>query len=233
MPETAVIAALEREVAPLLENAKRVKKEYSGRTFTFFERGDIVIVCGGIGAESARRAAEAAIVLYHPTVLHSVGFSGALRPELSVGDVFPVSTVIDARDGSRVEVEAGNHVLLTFGSVASAKQKATLAQAYDAQAIDMEAASVAAAARAHGLRFRATKVISDAFDFEMPDIDRFTDAQGRFRTKSFLAFTALRPWFWGRVLTLARNSHKAARALAIYLSQQRYQPGTAPEAKTV
>jgi adenosylhomocysteine nucleosidase len=233
MPETAIIAALEREVGPLLKSAKRVKREYAGRSFTFFERREFVIVCGGIGSEPARRAAEAVIALYHPAVLHSVGFAGALQPELRVGDVFSVSTVIDARDGSRVEVERGNCVLLTFGTIAGVKQKSTLAQAYGANAIDMEAASVAAAACAHGLRFRATKVISDAFDFEMPGMDLFTDAQGRFRTVSFVIFAALRPWLWGRVLRLARNGSKAAKVLAAYLIEHTYQASPAAEDKTL
>lgn len=233
MPETAIIAALEREVAPLLKNAWAAKKEYAGRTFTFYEQREIVIVCGGIGIEPARRAAEAVIALYHPAVLHSVGFAGALVPELHVGDILVPSTVIDARDGSRIEVEAGNRVLLTFGSVAGAKQKASLAHAYTAHAIDMEAAAVAAAACARGLRFRATKVISDDFDFEMPEMDRFVDPQGQFKTASFVVFTALRPWLWRRMLALARNSKKAAKALAAYLSEHRYQPGTVAEAKTL
>ncbi len=233
MPETAIIAALDREVAPLLTQAKRVKKEYAGRTFTFFERQETVIVCGGIGAEPARRAAEAVISLYHPATLHSVGFAGALQPELNVGDVFPVSTLIDARDGSHIEVEPGNRVLLTFGSIASAKQKATLGQAYGAHAIDMEAAAVAAAACARGLRFRATKVISDGFDFEVPEMHTFIDPQGRFKTASFIAFAALRPWLWGRAMALARNSKMAAKTLSAYLSEYRCHSSTVPEAKTL
>lgn len=233
MPETAIIAALEREVTPLLKNARAVKKEYAGRTFTFYEQGDLVIVCGGIGAEPARRAAEALIALYHPEVLHSVGFAGALVPDLHVGDILVPSTMIDGRDGSRIEVERGNRVLLTFGSIAGAKQKASLARAYGAHAVDMEATAVAAAARARGLKFRATKVISDGFNFEMPEMDRFIDAQGRFKTSSFVIFIALRPWLWARVIALARNSKKAAKALAAYLSEHRYQPGTVAEAKTL
>jgi adenosylhomocysteine nucleosidase len=233
MSETAIIAALEREVAPLLKNARTVKKKFSGRTFTFYEQHELVIVCSGIGAEPARRAAEAVITLYHPAVLHSVGFAGALVPELHVGDILVPSTVIDARDGSRTEVGSGNRVLVTFGSIAGAKQKASLAHAYGAHAIDMEAAVIALAACADGLRFRAIKVISDDFDFEMPDLDRFIDAQGKFKTANFVAFAALRPWLWQRMVTLARNGNKASRALASYLAEHRYQPGPAAEARTL
>jgi nucleoside phosphorylase len=60
------------------------------RDFTFYESKYAVAVCGGIGAEAARRAAEAAIVVYSPEVIISAGIAGALVPELHVGEtVFP------------------------------------------------------------------------------------------------------------------------------------------------
>ena len=73
-------------------------------SFVFFEQDEIVVVCGGIGAEPARRAAEAVIALYRPALVQSVGFAGALDATLRVGDIFCPAEVIDARDGSRVEI---------------------------------------------------------------------------------------------------------------------------------
>jgi nucleoside phosphorylase len=165
-------------------------------------------------------------------VLQSIGFAGALHPQLRVGDIFIPAVVVDARDGSRTEIEGGNGVLITFMSVADTKQKSALALAYTAQAVDMEAASVAAAARAHGIPFRATKVISDELNFEMPETSRFIDAQGRFRTASFASFVALRPWLWPRVATLASNSSRAARVLAGHLKDFHHLHPNTAEAKT-
>jgi hypothetical protein len=117
-------------------------------------------------------------------------------------------------------------------TVASTNQKANLAQGYGAQAVDMEAAAVAAAARAHGIQFAATKVISDGLDFEMPETARFIDSQGRFRTSAFAVFVALRPSLWRRVAILARNSNRAARVLAEHLETFRLHLGDVIEAKT-
>src|ERR1700680_125399 len=88
MPKLAIVAALERELSGLLDNCSRAEQEYQGRKFIFFERDETVMVCGGIGLEAARRAAEAVIVLYRPTLVQSVGFAGALRADLRVGDIF-------------------------------------------------------------------------------------------------------------------------------------------------
>ncbi len=217
MCKLAMVAALEREISPLIKNWTCTRREYEGRTFTFFEHADIVVVCGGIGMQPARRCADAVIALHHPARLHSVGFAGALNKSLRVGDVFSPAVVIDARDGSRHDVSGGIGTLLTFMAVADMTQKTKLAQAYSAVAVDMEAAAVAAAAQARGIVFGATKVISDELDFDMPGIGRFVSAEGRFKTPSFVLFAFLRPWLWWSVVVLALNSRKASRALSAAL----------------
>ena len=217
----AIVAALEREVAPLIKTWLRTQREHLGRSFTFFVHHQVVLVCGGIGLDAARRASEAVISLYQPATLLSVGFAGALTPDLHVGDLVTPSAVIDARDCSRVfngESDSGN-ALLTFMSVAGVQQKKSLAQAFTAQAVDMEAAAVAAAAAAHGLAFNAAKVISDEADFELPEMDRFIDSQGRFKTSAFALFIVPRPWLWTRVVALARNSARAAKILSRHLER--------------
>jgi adenosylhomocysteine nucleosidase len=221
MPRVAIVAALEREVSGLTRSWNRLEQQFDGRRFVFFERDEVVVVCGGIGLEAARRAAEAVISLYHPAQLHSVGFAGALNPDLRVGDLIVASVVIDARDGSRAFVSGvdSQNSLVTFMSVAGVQQKKNLAHAFGAKAVDMEAAAVSAAAVAHGIPFAATKVISDESDFEIPEMARFIDPQGRFKTANFAFFVALRPWLWNRVGILAGNTRKAARVLGEYLAR--------------
>ncbi len=235
MPKIAMVAALEREVAGLISRWARVEREYDGRKFIFFEQNEFVLVCGGIGVEAARRAAEAVIALYHPAQVQSVGFAGALNRSLQVGDIFVPSAVIDAGDGSRIfisDVDSRN-ALVTFASVAGVQQKKNLADAFGAKAVDMEAIGVAAAAVAHGLDFTCVKAISDELDFEMPGTDRFIDARGRFRTAAFVAFLTPRPWLWPRVAALDRHSRKAARALSSHLEHLVHEQNQPVEANTI
>ena len=123
MPKVAIVAALQRELSPLIKHWGRVPHQHEGRDFTFFEHGETVAVCGGIGVEAARRATEAVIAIYGPVVVQSVGFTGALDATLRVGDIFLPALVIDARDGSRCEIPGGQGTLLTFMAVAGAQQK--------------------------------------------------------------------------------------------------------------
>jgi adenosylhomocysteine nucleosidase len=221
MPTTrvAIVAALEREVRPLVKRWRINNREYDGRNFRFFENGLAVLVCGGIGAEAARRACEAAIKLYQPSLVISAGFAGALDPELDVGRMLTPRVVIDANDGSRTEVGSGNGVLVSFNAVADAKQKVKLGKAYGADAVDMEAAAVARGADAHGLPFVAVKAISDDAGFEMPALDKFIARDGQFQAGRFVLFAAVRPWLWPGVIRLRANTQKASSALCRALEE--------------
>jgi adenosylhomocysteine nucleosidase len=217
MFKVAIVAALEREVRPLVRTWRPSEKEYGDRRFRFFEDGETVLVCGGIGAEAARRAAEAVIAIYAQTVVCSAGFAGALDPALKVGTVMQPAQVIDTRDGSRVSVSGGMGVLVSFGSVASPVQKAKLRESYGAQIVDMEASAVARTAQVRGLEFSAVKAISDEVDFEFPATERFVDSSGNFQQGRFAVYAALRPWLWLKMCTLAFNSNLASRCLCEWL----------------
>lgn len=209
----AIVAALEREVRPLVKGWRLSDKQHDGRRFRFFENGSTVLVCGGIGAAAARRAAEAVITIFNPKVIYSAGFAGALDPKLQVGVVVRPQIVINSGDGSRVDLAGGEGVLVSFDSIASPAQKLKLHESYGAHAVDMEAAAVARAAELRGIEFRAIKVISDAADFEFPSMERFVDSEGKFSERKFALYSALRPWLWAQVVRLAQNSRRASRVL--------------------
>jgi adenosylhomocysteine nucleosidase len=215
----AIVAALEREISPLVKSWPVREQTHAGRTFTFFENSNVVVTCGGIGAEPARRAAEAAIALYRPNLICSAGFAGALDPQLRVGEIVFPRRVVNASDGSSLDTGMGKGTLISFNSVAGPEQKASLRNSFAAQAVDMEAASVARAAEAHGIRFAAVKAISDASGFVLPPVDRFTSSSGQFETGRFIAYALVRPWWWRAVARLARNSARASRALCDQLQQ--------------
>jgi adenosylhomocysteine nucleosidase len=225
----AIVAAMEREVRPLIKQWKAVEREFDGRKFKIFENDRAVLVCGGIGPEAARRATEAIISLSAPVLVQSVGFAGALDSTLKVGSVLAPVCVIDAKDGSRVEAAVGHWVLVSVDQPVSVQQKAKLAEAYWAHAVDMEAAAVARGAQAHDITFVGLKAISDEAGFEMPPLSQFVTSAGQFRTAAFAGFVALRPWLWLRVLRLARNSNQAAAALCRWLEQYNQEPEEADD----
>jgi adenosylhomocysteine nucleosidase len=228
MPKIAIVAAIQRELWPLVKSWRSTKLEHEGREFTFYESDYAIAVCSGMGAECGRRGAEAIVVKYSPELVISAGVAGALVPELHVGDtVFPAS-VIDARDGSRHETSIrdavmGNSplartVLVSFPAVAGTAQKRQLAKSYGAHVVDMEGASVARAAQIHNLPFLAIKAISDDMNFELAEVNRFI-RNGQFETKLFVLFLIPRPWLWLRMIRLARNTQLASHNLCAWLRE--------------
>jgi adenosylhomocysteine nucleosidase len=220
--EAGIIAALYREIAPLVRGSGWRSSRRIGSAYQAYERENVLVVCGGIGSEPARKAAEALVAAVKPSVLLSVGLAGALTPTLKAGAVFFPATVLDAATGSAIDSNlmpevAGfprSGVLVSAARMASPESKRLLAAQYHADAIDMEASSVACIAATHGLGFLALKAISDEYNFSMPDLCSYIDPEGRFLTGRFVLRTALRPSTWPVVGKLASNSSKAAQELS-------------------
>jgi adenosylhomocysteine nucleosidase len=209
----AIIAAMEREVKPLIRSWKMRMMEHDGRRYRLFESGEAVLICGGIGAAAARRATEAVIREVNPQLVISVGFAGALDDSIPVGHVLEPRAVINSADGVRTEIGSGQGILVSSATVADKEQKSRFRKAYGASAVDMEAAAVAQGAQARGVEFGALKAISDAADFNLPVLDRFVSDNGNFHSARFAFHVALRPWLWATTISLARNSSKASYAL--------------------
>ena len=227
-PKIAIIAALERELWPLIHDWRTESLTHEGREFRFYASSYAVAVCSGIGYEYGRRAAAAVVAKYSPEILVSAGLAGALVPELHVGDtVFP-AVVVDTKDGSRHEsairgAALGNSplsrtVLASYPEIAGATQKRKLAKSYGAQVVDMEGAAVARAAQQHNLPFLLVKSISDQLDFELGELNRFVRG-GRIETWRLVIYTAFRPWLWLKLLRLARNSRVASQNLCAWLRE--------------
>ena len=212
-----IVAALEREVAPLVSGWPFRIAEHNGRAFKFFESERAVVICAGIGRLAALRGAKAMVDEYRIMLLISCGLCGGLSSTLTAGNVLEIGRVIDVTAAKSYPTVSGSVTLLTVDRILRAEEKRRLAEKYSAQACDMEAAAVAEVAAASRLPFMAIKAISDELDFPMPRVDRFISADGSFATARFGLYAALRPWLWPRLSQLARNSALAAKNLCQHL----------------
>lgn len=224
MNPTAIVAALDRELRPLVRGWKQVSYCHDGRSFTFYENASLVAVAGGIGQRASERAARASVERYEPSILISAGLAGALIHSLKVGSIITPNVIVDGLSGEEYRCNMGGGVigggiLVSAGQVAGVASKQELAARFHALAVDMEAAGVAAVAREKHLLFRCVKAISDEADFAMPPLSRFVDEEGRLHTGRFAAWASVRPAVWWKLVQLGRNSGLAAKALAEWLQQ--------------
>lgn len=219
-PRIAIVAALPRELAPLVRDwpAKN-----SSRQDGFMVAGSdrAVAICAGMGPKRARIAVERAMGRGPVSEIISVGFAGALRPQIARGSLYWVSAVFNATTGERFSCAGtGTATLLTVDHVAAAEEKPQFASRWQADLVDMEAAEVARAAQEHGIPFRALKVVSDAAGDVLPDFNRFVDEHGGFREGRFAAYLALHPWQIPTAIRMGRAAAAGAKAMAAALRNE-------------
>jgi adenosylhomocysteine nucleosidase len=212
MTRVAIIAALEREVAPLVAEKRwqRDPKPHPKGVFVWTTE-NAVLALAGMGGHRAALAVEAALATGPISEIISAGWAGACAPGAQVGSVARPLTVVDVRTGERFLCQNGDgSVLATVASFATPAEKLRLHAAYGASVVEMEAATVARLAQAHGLPFSALKAVSDGADFELQGIERFHTADGQFREAAFALYAAFRPWLWRPVVKMAKGSKLAA-----------------------
>ena len=219
MSTIAIIAALDRELAPLVSDWRPNQVTEQGKGFRVFEHENSVAVAGGIGPRAAAQAAKAIVRFYKPQVLFSAGLAGGLIHGVKVGSVISPAIVINAATGTDYHCERGEKILVTTTEITGSASKQALADRFHATAVDMEAAAVAEVARQEQIAFRCVKAISDEIDFAMPPLNQFVDQQGRFQNARFIAWLAVHPQYWAATAALARNSKSASQALCKYLSE--------------
>ena len=228
MTVCGIVAALPAELSPLV---KRCGLRRQGQVFL----GEIAAPGGpavrvmaasaGMGAAAATHAfaSVAAAAQSSGTPLDcivSYGWAGAISCGVKPPEVYAPGEVIDARTGERFradipESETGVPLrLVTLDHIACADEKRPLAERYRAVLVDMEAAAVARLARAHGIRFRCIKGISDGYTDILPDFNRYLDDRQQLRLPLFAASALLKPRTWPALARLGRNSRAAAEALA-------------------
>jgi nucleoside phosphorylase len=217
MNTIAIIAALDRELVPLVRSWQSRWFNHNGRRFRVYEQGNLVAVAGGIGRKAAGITARALVVQYHPRVLISAGVAGATQNDLAAGTVITPEIVFDSASGAEYRADSGSGALVTADEIADSSLKQALAARFHASAVDMEAAAVAQVAQQERIGFRCVKAISDPADLVMPPLNQFVDEQGQFRAAKFAVWAALRPRHWPGIVALARDTRRASQALCGYL----------------
>lgn len=91
----AIVAAMRRELGPLLRRAK--VRTVDG--VDLYELPSALVAIGGIGPSAGLRAAEVVVRESDPGLLVSAGLAGALTPALHAGDIVYVRDVVDEATG--------------------------------------------------------------------------------------------------------------------------------------
>jgi adenosylhomocysteine nucleosidase len=216
MNRIAIIAALPRELKPLVRGWQHALHDGVHVWRWRWDEGEWIAACAGAGAEAATRAFGEAEKGGELSAVISTGWVGALKGEIAPGRSYPVAAVVDARTGERFAAAGTGEgrVLVTSAKVAEEQEKRRLATAYGGDLVDMEAAGVARLAAMRGIPFHCIKGVSDGLTDKLPDLQRFILENGQFQLPRFVLFSILRPWHWPALMRMGENSRKAALNMA-------------------
>ncbi len=205
--DVAVVAALSIEVGDLIDQLKGVRR-YLAASMPVIE-GDLggkIVVVGvcGVGRKAARRGTEILLAGHRPRWVISAGFAGALSPALARNDVVlphrildleGQSLPIDVPEGLLARCRSHRGRLLTVDHlIATAAEKAQLAQTHGADLVDMESSAVALACSERSVRFLSARVVSDDSRGDLaPEIADLLAQSGSYRVGAALRALWKRP----------------------------------------
>jgi adenosylhomocysteine nucleosidase len=226
-----IVHATAMEISPLLKVFDRLRK-YSGGKLVFrgglFGDIRIALAQSGMGPVAARSATRALIDGHSPQWIISAGFSGALQPEMKVGDIVVGNSIVD-RNGAQLTIDLKmepnpakglyvGRLVMVDRIVPTVAEKKALAQDHAAIAVDMESLAVAQVCRESKIRFMAVRVISDDLSADLPaEVVSVVGASGTVRLGAAVGALFKRPGSAKDMWRLREQGMDAADRLATFL----------------
>jgi adenosylhomocysteine nucleosidase len=194
--------------------------------------GEVVSVATGVGAAACSDALIAVDARLHFSAILSVGFAGALVPDLAVGDICVAETICAPGSASLRPHESSLETARTaagawsgrpwrFGVgltsetvLSNAEAKETAAKEHGAQWVDMESIVAARLASRFAIPWLAIRAISDTLSDDLSlGFEAMRSQNGRTpATRGLLAMLA-RPSRFAAAMRLRRQTQAAAREI--------------------
>jgi adenosylhomocysteine nucleosidase len=193
---------------------------------------EALAVCTGIGQARVEAGLGGLLARHRAEAVVSVGFGGALTPDLRAGDIVICETTTTDDGGGRyfadegllrraVEAMAANgHRWLRATGVtipmvaADGPAKLALRERTGASICEMEDAMVARLAGAQGLPFLAVRVVLDELETDFSDFTGLVTARG-IRPLRVAAFFTAHP---GRLLTVIKSYQRAKDSISKFVT---------------
>jgi adenosylhomocysteine nucleosidase len=159
---------------------------------------DVLLAANGVGARRAASAVDAASAIFPADAIISLGFCGALAPELGVADIVVATGIaaVDRRFAAQSPAAAPAHragTVCSLDHVARTAEEKRGLHATGLIAVEMEAAGVAARAEALGRPFYCIKAVTDLAGESMANDFNSALSDGHFDTIKVLRSSLRHP----------------------------------------
>lgn len=217
-PTVVLLAALNSEIAPVLGQLKMTLK----KSVAFGQMGDVKVIVKvtGMGRQNAVEGLRPFLDESPAMVIHP-GFAGGLDPNLNLGDLVRVQTIIHGQE-EELSLDAPVLAIGEFGRLITvddivdspaAKQK--LHQSSGAHVVDMESHYVARLCQERNVPYIALRVVSDSAQDTLPSyIANWINSNGSTNNLRAIRDLILHPSRLPLALRLGRDFNKSANVLA-------------------
>ena len=225
-----IVAALDQEIRELKEAMERPAVESFGHLKVFTGRlfsKELTIILSGVGKKGAEGATDRLISSFDPKLLISAGYSGALSPELSIGDIVIAKRFLLESGGKKTfpppvgflppppgrwgDIYTSNRFIPT------AREKLKLGRETGTISVDMESFYVGRRACEKEIPFLSIRSISDDTKNDLPHIPGLVDKKGNFKMRRAIPYFLSHPMMTVSGIGLLINSKRAAHSLNRYL----------------
>ena len=235
----AIFGALKEEIAGVKQAMNISDHVRLGKTSAWpgkWEKQSIVLVRSGVGRQRAQDATLQVIDHFQPSTLISIGYAGAVKPDLNVGDLVVADTIIEEKEKGKYSPDSDwlNRAkdvpcpdglkavvggLLTVDNVIhDSVSKQELGNSYNVQAVEMETSAIAKVAGANDVPLLSLRVISDRLDQELLDSSSFLGSDGEISTLKAGWYVLTHPGSIKSAISLRTQTQIATQALTKFLS---------------
>jgi len=223
-----IIAAVEGEVRYLKKKVLAVEEGRIERTAFIrgrYKEKELVVGEAGVGISRASSFALEMVQRFSPKILISTGSCGAVKEDLSKGDIIIADEIILKRNGiahfedgekevfypdrelkekvyaalkgSSFPVYQGN-ILSTDRFIYQKNTKEKIRTIFDVIAVEMESGGVAKVAKKLNLPFIAVRIVSDVFSESLVRYNKLVDGNGKLNWRKAAPYFFSKPWesFW-------------------------------------
>jgi adenosylhomocysteine nucleosidase len=207
-----------------------------------YKNKEVLLVQTGIGRSGIKRMMKSTLTSWPTTAILSLGFGGALSPDLAVGDLIICASVIPWYETTNTPADAcyadeellkttikamnGNGQKWLQGKGATVpklasntKEKQILRDKVQAEVCEMEDYWVAHAAEARGIPFLAVRVVYDDLNDEIPDFERMVDTRGNVDISKTTAYLLTHPKQLFHARASYRNCCRAKESLSAFVEK--------------
>ena len=235
----AIFGAVKEEIAGIKQAMNISDHMRLGKTSAWpgkWGKQSIVLVRSGVGQQRAEDATLQVIDRFRPSTLVSIGYAGAVQPELNVGDLVIADTIIEEKKKGEYSPDSDwlNRAkdvtcpegfkavvggLLTVDNVIhDSLSKQELGKNYSVQAVEMETSAIAKVAEEKDVPLLSLRVISDRLDQELLDSSSFLGSDGEISSLKAGWYVLTHPGSIKSALSLRSQTQIATQALTKFLS---------------